>query len=43
MNNIMPELSDKLCVFYNIVDKEYILNLAKLEIGFNDKDFKNYE
>ncbi len=39
MNNIMPELSDKLCVFYNIVDKEYILNLAKLEIGFNDKDF----
>lgn len=40
LNEVVPELGKKLCVFYNIIDPKYILAQAKLEVAFNDKDFK---
>lgn len=37
---LLPELDRKVCVFYNIIDQENIINKAKLKLGFKDKTFR---
>lgn len=36
---ILPELNGKLNVFYNIVDRDYIINESKIDLGFTDINF----